>query len=130
MPKTRRLANVFNVSNPVSQDSVGARIRLMRQHRGMTQEELAEAVGVSRSAVALWETDRGGEADHLPRLSEILAVPVEFFVTGMARHNVVETLSIDESALIALYRVCSIPDQLRLLRLASQLTERARKQTP
>ena len=35
----------------------GERIRQGREAKGLTQEELAEAVGVSRQAVSKWEGD-------------------------------------------------------------------------
>ena len=38
----------------------GERIRREREAKGLTQEELAEAVGVSRQAVSKWE----GEVSH------------------------------------------------------------------
>ena len=34
----------------------GERIRALRQGQGMSQEALAEALGVSRQAVSKWET--------------------------------------------------------------------------
>ncbi|HEX2942493.1 MAG TPA: helix-turn-helix transcriptional regulator, partial [Rhodopila sp.] len=41
--------------------AIGARIRAVRQDRGITQDDLARQVGVSRSAVAQWETGRAGQ---------------------------------------------------------------------
>lgn len=44
----------------------------------MTQEELAEKIHVSKSAIAKWETDGGiPDRDNLFKLSEILGVPVQ-----------------------------------------------------
>lgn len=37
-------------------DNFGERLRLVRHFRRMTQEELAESIGVSRTAVSNWET--------------------------------------------------------------------------
>jgi len=129
MRKPSRLTDMFSLTSPESEDSVGARIRLLRQHRGMTQEEFAEALGgVSRSAVALWETNRGGEANNLPRIAEVLGVSAEFFINGMARRDINETLSMDENALIQLYRDCSAPEQLTLLRTAGRLNKKSRRQ--
>lgn len=128
MRKTGRLTDVFSLINPGSEDSVGARIRLLRQHRGMTQGEFAEALGgVSRSAIALWETNHGGEASHLPRIAEVLGVSIDYFITGMARHDAVETLSVDERALVRLYRSCAAPEQLTLLRSAGRLSKRSQR---
>lgn len=36
--------------------SIGENIRRYRQEKGMTQESLAEAIGVSFQAVSRWET--------------------------------------------------------------------------
>ena len=44
----------------------------------LTQEELAERVGVSKSAIAKWETDGGlPDRDNLKRLSEEINVSVD-----------------------------------------------------
>ena len=40
-------------------NSLGHFISLRRKHMRLTQEELAEKVGVSKSAIAKWETDGG-----------------------------------------------------------------------
>ena len=59
------------MSDPVQ---IGERIRKARQDRGWTQEQLAEAVGVSRSAVAQWETGRAGQlTGNLSRIAEVLS---------------------------------------------------------
>ncbi len=45
---------------------------------GLTQEELAEKVGVSKSAIAKWETDGGlPDRDNLQRLAEVINVSVD-----------------------------------------------------
>ena len=37
---------------------MGQRIRTLRQAKGLSQQELAEAVGVTKAAVMHWETGR------------------------------------------------------------------------
>ena len=54
----------------------GDRLRRLRRARGLTQEDLAEATGVSRSAVAQWETGRAGHLSRLRQIAEALDVPV------------------------------------------------------
>ncbi len=36
--------------------SIGANIQRLRRSRGLTQEQLADAIGVSAAAVSKWET--------------------------------------------------------------------------
>src|SRR5271170_1097962 len=63
--------------------AIGERIRLARQERGLTQEQLAEAVGVTRSAVAQWETGRAGQVTgNLSRIAAVLEVGVGHLMFG------------------------------------------------
>lgn len=50
-------------------NSLGQRIRAARESAGFTQENLAEAVGVSRTAVARWESD-----DIEPKLQNLISI--------------------------------------------------------
>ena len=53
---------------------ISARRKIMR----LTQEELAAIIGVSKSAVAKWETDGGvPDRDNLKKISEVINVPLE-----------------------------------------------------
>ncbi|MGC8470474.1 MAG: helix-turn-helix domain-containing protein [Acetobacteraceae bacterium] len=109
-------------STPDPLASAGARIRAARERRGLTQSGLAEALGVSRSAVAQWETERAGQIRaHLARLAEVLGVSVAWLLSGTPES---EAASGDELALLRLYRECSAEDRAELLRLARRLALR------
>lgn len=98
--------------------TVGDRIREARVTLGLTQSALADAVGVSRSAVAQWETDRAGQLrDHLGRIASVLEVSTEFLLIG--RDGQAQTG--DELALLRLYRAASAEDRQLLLRTARRL---------
>ncbi len=59
-------------------DSLGRFIAKRRKHLRLTQEVLADRIGVSKSAIAKWETDGGlPDRDNLKRLSEALNVSVD-----------------------------------------------------
>jgi transcriptional regulator with XRE-family HTH domain len=58
--------------------SLGQFISTRRKHMRLTQEELADQVGVSKSAIAKWETDGGlPDRDNLRRISEVMDVSVD-----------------------------------------------------
>lgn len=58
--------------------SLGAFIAKRRKYMDLTQEELAKKVGVSKSAIAKWETDGGiPDRDNLRKIAEIMKVSVD-----------------------------------------------------
>jgi transcriptional regulator with XRE-family HTH domain len=108
--------------NSYDGEGAGARIRVAREALGFTQDRLAQLVGVSRSAVAQWETDRSGQVRaNLARVAAALGVSVSFLVTGVAgiEGDVAETS--DERALLALYRQIQGQGRHQLLREARRL---------
>ena len=54
------------------------KIRNLRELAKLTQEQLSEALGVSRSAVAMWETGCAKpSADKLPKLAKLLGCTID-----------------------------------------------------
>lgn len=63
--------------------SFGENVRAVRKDRGLSQEELAEQLQVSRQAVSKWEQDEGyPEMEKLILLSEKLKVSLDELVSG------------------------------------------------
>ena len=61
--------------------SWGKRIREQRQKAGLSQEKVAELVGVSRQAVAKWEADLSAPStENLFRLAQVLGTSAEFLM--------------------------------------------------
>ena len=60
------------------------RIRLARRHAGLSQAQLAEAVGVQRSAVSHWEAPQGKNPSvtHLREVALATGVQFEWLATG------------------------------------------------
>lgn len=106
-------------------EDIGTRIRSVRRERGLTQDELADQVGVSRSAVAQWETGRAGQiTGNLSRIAGVLDVNVEYLMYGDQKRQVAEARQGDELALLRLYRECDPEDRQMLLRTARRLARR------
>lgn len=102
--------------------NIGARIGAARRERSLTQDQLADQVGVSRSAVAQWETGRTGQVTgNLARIAAALEVNVEYLMYGDDKRAAAEVRQGDELALLRLYRECEPEDRQMLLRTARRL---------
>ena len=63
--------------------TLGEKIREARSKYGLSQEQLAEKISVSRSAIAKWETDKGlPDVGNLKVLARLLNVSVDYLLTG------------------------------------------------
>ncbi len=64
-------------------ESIGKRISRLRKEKSLSQEVLAEKLGVSAQAVSKWENDQScPDISLLPSLSKILDVTVDELLTG------------------------------------------------
>ena len=62
---------------------LGARIAALRRAAGWNQAELAQRLGISPSAVGMYEQGRREpSADMLVRLARVLEVSVDYLLTG------------------------------------------------
>jgi len=58
--------------------TLGEKIRQARRGCGLSQEQLAQKLCVSRSAIAKWETDKGlPDVENLKQLAKLLGVSVD-----------------------------------------------------
>jgi transcriptional regulator with XRE-family HTH domain len=61
----------------------GARLAAFRQEAGLSQTELADALGVTQSSVAYWETAaKPPRSDVLSKMAKVLGVRVEQLLEG------------------------------------------------
>ena len=59
------------------------KLQELRKNKGLTQEELAESIFVSRAAVSKWESGRGYPSiDSLKELSKFFSVSVDDLLSG------------------------------------------------
>ena len=55
----------------------------LRKNKGLTQEELAEALYVSRTAISKWESGRGYPSiDSLKDISKFFSVSIDDLLSG------------------------------------------------
>ena len=59
------------------------KLQELRKKRGMTQEELAEALYVSRTAISKWESGRGYPSiDSLKEISSLFSISIDELLSG------------------------------------------------
>ena len=77
--------------------TIGKRIALLRKEKGLTQEELANTMGVSPQAVSKWENDQTcPDISALPKLAKLLGVSVDELLAGKAETPAVRVLPPEE----------------------------------
>lgn len=87
---------------------VGHRLRALRTLRGLTQQDVAQGLGISFQQVQKYELGRNRiSASKLFDIAKILNVPPAHFFDGLNAPNSVDTSTAktpEESALLANYR--------------------------
>lgn len=108
---------------PVDKDLFGgAQVRALRRKRHLTQDQLAQATGVSRSAVAQWETGRSRFSGKARLIAKALDVPVEQLRGAEAGDHRqpgqgVSAMSESELRLLRDYRKLGLEDRACVLRI-------------
>ena len=60
------------------------RIQSLRKSKGMSQEELADAVGVSRQAVSKWESEQATpDLEKIVIMSDVFEVTTDYLLKGI-----------------------------------------------
>ena len=69
--------------------TIGATIKQLRQKQDITQEQLADALGITSRAVSQWETDRTApDISQLPALANFFDVTNNFTLSAFECHQV------------------------------------------
>lgn len=89
----------------LSLDNFGQRLRLARESVGFTQEKLAEKLGVSRTAVARWESnDIEPKLQNLIGIAELLHVSTDLLLGIRCAENI-SISNLSDEAIFALERL-------------------------
>src|SRR5699024_3598580 len=78
----------------------GEKFKRARKEAGLTQEQLAERINVSRSAVAKWETDKGmPDINNLKAISKLVDVSVDYLLDdtdGISFNEIKEPINLED----------------------------------
>lgn len=102
--------------------TLGDRVKRFRKTNGLTQQQLAERVGVTQSAVAAWESGKREvpNGDNLLRLSEVLGFQADELIGAASGAPKVPR---EESQLLAAFRTLPIDKQVIAIKLVEALTK-------
>lgn len=105
--------------------TIGDRIRSRRGQVGMTHREIAEAMGVSRMSVSLWERGETAlSAENLIKLAEILQCNPVWIMTGLDNpYSNVPPAVIDTEDMIILSLIKLLPS-IEKERITNELREK------
>ncbi|MGV4878573.1 helix-turn-helix domain-containing protein [Acetobacter indonesiensis] len=119
-----RKQNSKDVDNNWSPSLIlGKKIARVRKEHGMTQEDLARILDVSRSAIALMETGRSCRArTSISKIVDLFELEPEFFLSDTQSKELIE-ISEDEKTLLKMYRMLNTTDKID----AQQYMERRTK---
>lgn len=75
---------ICRVKMPYMGATLGERIRGARDAKKLSQQQLGDAVGVSRAAVSQWESSetKGLRPENLVAVADVLGVSIKWLVTG------------------------------------------------
>lgn len=82
--------------------NIADRIQGLRKIKGISQEELADAIGVSRQAVSKWESEQSiPDLDKIILLSEFFAVTTDYILKGIEAPRQAEEKKAHASVFVA-----------------------------
>lgn len=105
-------------------DGFGERLRRLRRERNLTQQDVAEIVGVVPSAVGKYERVANSypSIDVLLQLADYFHVSLDYLLRGTAEEqHESSTISPEASELLRIYEKLGGGDRLKLLHLAAEL---------
>ena len=64
--------------------NIADRIQYLRKQKGLSQEELADKIGVSRQAVSKWESEQSTpDLDKIIVMSDLFEVTTDYILKGI-----------------------------------------------
>lgn len=77
---------------------LGKKISILRKEAGLSQEQLAEKIGVSRSAIAKWESEKGiPDIENIVVLSEVFNKTTDYFLKDEKNAGMVADSALTEA---------------------------------
>ncbi|MDQ0741821.1 helix-turn-helix domain-containing protein [Pseudomonas sp. W4I3] len=109
-------------------EEIGARLRQQRAQAGLTQDQLAEHLGVSKRTQGNYESGASDPpASYLSIAASALGFDVLYIVSGIRTTLKAETLSEAEDSIVQQYRSIPPEDQRAIRRFVKAMADDALK---
>ncbi|MCU4576104.1 XRE family transcriptional regulator [Acinetobacter courvalinii] len=70
-------------------ETLGSRLKDLRKERKLTQQQLADKVGVSKTSIIYWEKDENTpKHDSLTALAQTLGCPIDYLLSGSDKNGI------------------------------------------
>lgn len=111
-------------------EEIGARLRQQRAQAGLTQDQLAEHLGVSKRTQGNYESGASDPpASYLSMASSLLGFDVLYIVNGVRTTLNADALSEVEDSIVQQYRSIPADDQRAIRRFVKAMADDAFKET-
>ena len=109
-------------------EEIGARLRQQRAQAGLTQDQLAEHLGVSKRTQGNYESGASdAPASYLSMAASLLGFDVLFIVSGTRATLKSEALTEAEDSIVQQYRSIPADDQRAIRRFMKAMADDAAK---
>ncbi|MDF3188423.1 MULTISPECIES: helix-turn-helix domain-containing protein [Pseudomonas] len=109
-------------------EEIGARLRQQRAQAGLTQDQLAEQLGVSKRTQGNYESGASdAPASYLSMAASALGFDVLYIVSGTRTTLTVDALSEVEDSIVQQYRSIPVDDQKAIRRFLKAIADDAAK---
>ncbi|WP_296187933.1 helix-turn-helix domain-containing protein [Pseudomonas sp. UBA1879] len=111
-------------------EEIGARLREQRYAAGLTQDQVAEKLGVSKRTQGNYEAGSSdATASYLCVVERELGFDVAYILSGVKKTLAADTLSQEEDMVIKQYRSIPSEDQVAVRRFLKAMADDAAKQS-
>lgn len=105
---------------------VGEKIKMLRKKEGLTMEQLAERVGVSKASVHKWEAGKvdNMKRTHIAKVAEVFGVSPAYLLGFEGKGFTVDVerpASNEERMLVYLYKLLSDENKARLVETINRM---------
>lgn len=108
-------------------NDIGKRIKMLRESEGLSMEQLAERVGVSKVSVHKWEAGKvdNMKRTHIAKVAEVFGVSPAYLLGFEGKQTVAVEVerpaSSEERMLVYLYKLLSEENKARLVETINRM---------